>query len=126
MKKMVGHRFNDTKQFGKDHWSMFAYIECRCVDNKGILDRSHLRLDGRTYPTRLLGYFEDNLNPLLIINSHNDLDCADDLEDCGLVENIGTGFNRIYKMTKYGSKVASQLREHKANGGMFANFKEVM
>ena len=121
-KKMIGHRFSNTKQFGKDHWSMFAYIECRCVDNGGILDRSHLRLDGRTYPTRLFGYFENKENPNFTIISHNDLDCADDLEDIGFIKNIGSGMNRIYKLTKYGSEVAGRLRTHKTNGGMFSTF----
>ena len=32
------------KDWGKDHWSLLAYIECRCVDHKGILDKNHLRI----------------------------------------------------------------------------------
>lgn len=125
-KKIIAHRFSNTKQFGKDHWSMFAYIECRAVDNKGILDRNHLRLDGRKYPTRLFGYFENKENPLFTIQSHNDLDCADDLEDVGLIKNIGTGFNRIYKLTEYGKKIISDIRMHKSNGGSFATFHEML
>ena len=30
-------------EFGKDHWSLFAYIETRCVDHKGVLDLAHMR-----------------------------------------------------------------------------------
>jgi hypothetical protein len=124
-KEIIAHRFSDTTQFGRDHWSMFAYIECRCVDNQGILNKRHLRLEGRTYPTRLFGYFKDKTNPVLSINNHSDLDCADDLEDVGLIENDGTRFNRVYSLTKYGHKVVAQLRKHKASGGCFANFKEL-
>ena len=119
---MIGNRFRDTDKFGKDHWSMFAYIESRCVDNKGILDMRNVRLDGEQYPTRLYGWFEDKNNPSLEISGHNDLDCADDLEDVGLIENIGTGYNRVYKMTAVGSAVSGELRKHKANGGSYATF----
>ena len=30
-------------QWGKDHWSVFAYLECCAVDNKGIINNQHMR-----------------------------------------------------------------------------------
>ena len=125
------------EKFGKDHWSLFAYIETRTVDYGGILDKSHLRIkndmvrNSTPYPintswkpeygTRLKGYF-DKKDKKLQLPEHDDLDCFDDLEEAGLIENMGTGFNPAAKLTKFGISVASKLRNHKANGGYFSNF----
>lgn len=119
------------KDFGKDHWSLFAYIETRCVDHGGILDKLHLRIKNSVvkhptnmgwkpqYGTRLSGYFKDNSRQL---KNHDDLDCFDDLEEAGYIENMGTGLNPACKMTKLGYKVALKLRQHKASGEHFATF----
>lgn len=124
-------------EFGKDHWSTFAYIETCCVDHKGIIEFSRMRTNEKTHPfykdarscsfpwaesngTRLKSYFQDNS---LIDPEHDDWDCIDDLIDAGLLEWNGTGANPVFKLTKLGIKVAAKLREHKANGGYFANFE---
>jgi hypothetical protein len=31
------------EDFGRDHWSAFAYIEVRIVDHNGVARREHLR-----------------------------------------------------------------------------------
>ncbi len=129
------------KQFGKDHWSLLAYIETRCVDYKGVLDVAHLRVRnpaigsprmpfGRPewkpeYGTRLAGYFKEDgtTDKTRQILNHDDLDCADELEEAGYIENMGTGLNPAYKMTKLGNQVASLLRQHKADGKHYASFK---
>lgn len=128
------------KDFGKDHWGLFAYIETRCVDYKGVLDVDHLRIKNPAivnrapYPspegkqdwgTRLSGYFRDNEenDNTRQLPDHDDLDCIEDLETAGYIENIGTGLNPASKMTKLGIKVASLLRQHKADGNHFATFK---
>jgi hypothetical protein len=127
--------------FGKDHWSLFAYVETRCVDYKGILDKKHLRIKNEIdksgsdyyfsqaewkpeYGTRLFGYFKEDgtKDKYRQLENHDDLDCLEDLEDAGLIENIGTGLHPAVKLRKLGIAVASQLREHKTNGGMFATF----
>lgn len=127
--------------FGKDHWSLLAYIKTRCVDYKGVLDIKHMRTKNPAlastasifgpqawkpeYGTRLSGYFiEDggkNLDRQL--PDHDDHDCQEDFERLGLIENIGTGLNPAVKMTKRGLELAAQLDAHKANGGVFAYFK---
>jgi hypothetical protein len=124
-------------RFGKDHWSTFAYIETRCVDYKGVPDRAHMRCNENNHPglcdfrtpkwnpehgTRLHGYFEDRNNPDLFVAGHDDWDCADDLEEAGLIEIGGTGIHPIFKMTELGNKIAAQIRAHKASGKMFATF----
>ncbi len=39
------------------------------------------------------------------------------------ISNFGSGLNTAAQLTKLGKAIASQLREHKANDGNFANFE---
>lgn len=77
-------------EWGRDHWSTFAYLETRAVDHKGYLDCRQMRGgfygrpdDGTKYPTRLRGYGEDNSRK---VDGHNDYDCVADMIAEGLVE----------------------------------------
>jgi len=130
------------KDFGKDHWSLLAYIETRCVDYKGTLDMAHLRVKNPAiglgsyhapyqrskwkseWGTRLAGYFKEDgsKDEGRQIKRHDDLDCFDDLEDAGYIKNTGTGLNPACNMTKLGSQVASLLRQHKTDGKHYATF----
>lgn len=119
------------EKWGKDHWSVFGYIETRIVDHKGMPDIEHMRVDtdlhpqfgnracrdtgNKRYPTRL--------NDDTTLHPHDDWSCLDDCEALGLLENIGTGINRVYKLTDRGSRCAAALRKHKANGGVFHTFR---
>jgi hypothetical protein len=141
-----------VEDFGRDHWSLFAYLETRCVDYKGTVNGAHLRhnpakrpavvgSDTRglsalvagghrwkpEYGTRLRGFWKDGggTDPSRQIEDHDDIDCLEDLEEAGLVKNEGSGLNPLIRMTKEGSRVAGLLREHKANGGNFAEFEIV-
>lgn len=129
------------EQFGKDHWSLLAYIETVCVDNKGVPDLTRMRCNPQrhpglvihgthghaewcdTYSTRLFGFFDAEDKTRFILPDHDDHDCMNDFEAAGLVENIGTGINPVYKLTVYGLTVSGWLRQHKAQGGGFASFK---
>lgn len=129
------------KDFGKDHWSTFAYIETCCVDSRGIPNRERMHCDPTIHPgltnsanvmfqdqpgapTRLSGYFLPNGNkdPGRAVSAHDDWSCAEDLEAAGLIEWNGTGINPVFKMTAHGLAVAARLRAHKAGGGHFATF----
>jgi len=116
------------EKFGKDHWSTFAYAECRIVDNKGVPKKEHMRCDidrhpghahrgsgQQKYPTMLKGGVK--------LHDHDDWDCIDDLEAAGFIETLGTGINPVWKLTKKGKEVAGLLRGWKADGGMFAKFQ---
>ncbi len=114
------------QNFGKDHWSTFAYVETRNVDHRGVLAFPHLRCvaarhplydhghDASDYPTRL----KDGAT----ISNHDDWDCIADLVAAGLLEDVGTMVNPLFTMTPFGTKVASALREWKTKGGSFATF----
>lgn len=106
-------------EFGRDHWSTFAYAECRIVDNDGMINKNHMRCnwarhplfrhpgcDAVKYPTRLKDGVE---RP-----DHDDWDCLDDLEQEQLLVNVGTGMNRVYELTDLGRVIAAQLRAHMA------------
>lgn len=108
----------NIEEFGKDHWSTFAYAETLAVDsgNKGwiIPEIKRMRMDGVRYGTRL---------KTRIVEGHNDFDCLDDFVRIGLLTDEGTGFTRAFKLTELGYNVASKLRRHKAEGGNYKDFK---
>lgn len=116
------------EQFGKDHWSTFAYAECCCVDNRGRLDNRRLRINEGKRPIKSNGLGWDPRYGTMVKDgsipdsAHDDIDCLDDLERAGLIEQIGTLINPVVKLTKRGMRVAAKLREHKATGGQFATF----
>lgn len=138
------NRFIGIEHFGKDHWSLLAYVECRCVGNDGVVDHQHLRINPERhvpinrprnpnnwepkYGTRLKGYFLATLFGMDItdhsrkIEWHDDWDCMEDLEGAGLVK-TGTYISGIVRLTEKGQKIASQIRDHKARGGAFATFE---
>lgn len=122
--------------FGRDHWNLLAYVESRCVDDKGLPDLRHMRSNPVSHPglsprgqgfggwkpeyaTRLKGHTKES--PVLR-RGHDDWDCADDLAHAGLIEIEGTGINPVWSMTKLGSSVAAALRQHKAGGGLYSTF----
>lgn len=80
--------------FGKDHWSTFCYVETRCVDHKGFIEKPKMRTDaarhpllahvtpfstfsGKDYPTILYGGAQ--------LKDHDDWDCLADLEAAGFL-----------------------------------------
>jgi len=129
-------------KFGKDHWSLLAYVECCCVDGRdgvGALDHARMRSKhGKSsvgcwkpqYSTRLKGFFEyeHRADPQaaiaagFMLSDHDDFDCLVDLESAGLLE-ILSSTNRLVKLTPAGIAVAAEIRQHKAGGAHFATFK---
>lgn len=123
------------KNWGKDHWSMLAYLETLAVEHEGIAqpDPSRMRTNRKThagtgggitpygsemdasekYPTKLKKGE---------LKGHDDWDCAEDLAEAGFLESIGSGVNPAYTFTDKGRLVTSKLREHKMSGGVFHNF----
>jgi len=116
-------------QFGKDHWSTFAYAETCCVDNRGRLDIRRLRVNESKRPIRSNGlgwqpsWGTRTKDGKIPDPTHDDIDCLDDLEREGLIEWIGTLINPAVKLTDKGKVVAAALRRHKADGGQFSTFE---
>lgn len=117
------------EQWGKDHWSTFAYIETRTVDYRGVPEIQHMRCDGDRHPqfdhmTRrgMGGTKYPTIYKGGKLQDHDDWDCLDDCELLGLLENKGTGLHRVYKLTALGRLLAAQLRAHKAAGFQFHDF----
>ena len=122
------------KEWGKDHWSTFAYAETLAVDGgkKGLIipNRSRMRTNEKIHP-HLVGVSFGNVGgseyPTRLkereIKDHDDWDCLDDAVKEGLLTDEGTGLNRAFRLTKSGKEIANQLRNHKAEGKSFSEFK---
>ena len=117
------------ENWGKDHWSLLAYIETCCVDYGGKLDLKKMRVNNNKCPFgngNGFGWENAWSSPLkdgTLIDGHDDLDVLDDLIKEELCENIGTEINPMIKLTERGLKVTQDLRVHKINGGTFKEFK---
>jgi len=118
------------ERFGKDHWSTLAYIETRIVDHGGEPGKEHMRCDpdlhpGQTNSANRLGgktKYATRLAGGEVLGNHDDWSCIEDMEAHGILENIGTGAQPIYRLTDYGMIVANALRNHKAAGGNWGDF----
>ena len=126
-------------RFGKDHWSLLAYVETRCVDsigNTGTLDPLRMRCNPKRHPMMAVSRFgERKWEPTYgtrlrmtrtgrvpQLRTHDDWDCLEDLDAAGLVEVVSL-VNGFVRMTSSGLKIAATLRAHKAEGGVFATFR---
>ena len=121
-------------KWGKDHWSTLMYLETLAVDHKGLAKpvNARMRTNEIRHPHLLgnPGFSSDALNgsgyPTRLndgeVKGHDDWDCVDDAIEERLIEDVGTGLNRVYKFTKLGKKVIAELREFKQEGGQFRDF----
>ncbi len=135
-----GDDYVPVEQFGKDHWSTFAYLETRAVDHSGVVENARMRVharlhrefvhpmfasinDGSAYPTRL----KDGELP-----SHDDYSCLEDMVAAGLLtaewrvkyhgRTFGNSECRV-RLTARGQGIAAKLRAHKMSGGSFSDFR---
>lgn len=127
-----------VKDFGKDHWSLLAYVEYRAVNHGGVLNIQHLRTKNKAisttplgqnfwkpeYGTRLFGYWKedgttDESKKLL---DHDDHDCLDDLEAEGFIKDVGTMINPFALLTDKGAEVCGRMAKHKSDGHHYATF----
>lgn len=135
VEKTIAEIVKETENWGKDHWSLLAYFETRCVDHKGKPDFAHMRINSKKRPisngtikdTMFERSWEKTYGTKLkdgkIPNTdHDDYDVMEELEKIGFINNVGTGLHPIIKLTKLGKKVATLIREHKMKEN--ANFND--
>ncbi len=114
--------------FARDHWSTFLYIETCVVDHGGAVVRDRMRCDPKRHPLMAHSVSLGGVTPStrlkdnVYLHEHDDWDCADDLEDAGLVEYTGAGMSPRFALTDAGWRVATELRRHKAAGGAVQDF----
>lgn len=137
------------ENFGKDHWSLLAYIACRVESHQagdavgvGTLDKEQIRCNPErheihavsraghertwkpSYGTRLAGFWKEGggTDPALQMPDHDDWDCLDDLEAAGIIEVLSEA-NAFVRITEAGLQVYGALTQHKASGGNFSEFR---
>jgi hypothetical protein len=124
--------FIPREQWGRDHWSVLAYLETRAVEREPI-DFERLRINPARHPERagtekLRGkrvwrpewgtrLRDDTRSP-----DHDDWDCVEDLQRAGLVVVTGGVLDARPGLTTEGWVAIQALRRHKAVGGSFATF----
>lgn len=132
--------------WGKDHWSTLAYIETVMVECGGFqigLDarmrsnRRHLRVMHQQCPRPKRAAGRDSsltvamdpnggsrLRDGSTVPNHDDWMCVQDMAYAGLftVGPADVEPGETLHLSTLGRQVASQLREHKAAGGQFADF----
>ena len=125
------------ERWGKDHWSVFAYVETCVVDRNGRLDNRRIQATLNRHPAHAGGRADgsqvDGTKYSIRLRNgetmpgadYDEWDCLDDLEWFGLIENTGTGLNRLYRITPLGENLAQQVRANKGRGGSFAAFEPV-
>lgn len=111
---------NAVESFGKDHKSTLLYIETRCVDHGGLVDKRHLRCNPTRHPQFAHdgGWSDEHstrwakgVEPIM---GHDDWDCIDNMVDAGLIEWNGTGVHPRFALTEFGWQAAHLLRRQRA------------
>jgi hypothetical protein len=114
--------FVPVAQWGRDHYSTFAYI-CNCVVNHGgVLSRDRMRCNVDIHPGltgRYHALFANESRPHYptrlkdgTLDDHDDWSCAEDLEAAGLLVWEGTGVNPVFALTEAGWAVWYRLERH--------------
>jgi len=122
----------DISKWGKDHWSLLAYVETCCVERMG-LDYNRMRCNENKHPL-LRGAACCNIKWESIystrskeglIEGHDDWDCLEDLDNDGFIKILNTPsiLITVVEMTTKGTEAVHQIRKHKADGGTFTTFE---
>lgn len=112
-------------RFGRDHISTLLYIESRCVDNAGKLQKENLRCNQSRHPIHAHAIDDGSdgvWNPKYgtrlvdgtVLAAHDDWDCIDDLAAAGLVERHGSAMYPVFRLTDSGHAMVARLRKERA------------
>ena len=125
------------EKWGKDHWSVFMYVESICVnstDGIGSPDHRRIQTNHNRHPEKRNNNYHsspDGADFGIRLNDGTELpgpdydewDCIRDLECYGFLRDIGTGIRPLYRITEKGNALAAALRKHKTGGGMLVDFR---
>lgn len=139
-----GDDYVSVDRWGKDHWSLLAYLESVAVDYGGKVDNLKMRVDPRVHlkfahhASRYGGDSPSYLKGGERLEKHDDFSCMEDLvaaefihaftkdksesEIDNAVVHGGLMSCRI-ELTDMGRVVSAALRKHKSDGGQFAEFE---
>jgi hypothetical protein len=117
------------KEFGKQHWSLLAYIETQVVDRSFPIDHRRMSCNEKKRGISNGAPFgwdnkystENNKGEQLILG-HDDIDCFEELESEGYIKNQGTLLNMYPSITDKGWRACAELRKFKGNGGNYIDF----
>ncbi len=119
----------DTTLWGKDHWSLLAYLECRAVDHRGHVDMRPMRVNSvkRGFTNGASERWKPEYGTRLKDGSipnpdHDDIDVFQELEAAGLVQNPATDLNPCVQITPVGFEVVHLIRQAGAAGGRYKDF----
>lgn len=121
-----------TEQFSKDHWSTLAFVETRCVDDGGKLDKARMRCNLERHATFADMNHVRNwsvkygtiLKDGTVLPDHDDWDCLIDLAKEGYIHIIDIDDGTV-ELTDKGWMVAHQLRRHITHGN-YKDFEPVL
>lgn len=125
--------FIPVEKWGKDHWSLLAYIETCCVDQEGHFELVRIRVNPNTHPLCAVGKLSPRkwmpsygtiLNDGTVLEEHDDINCLNDLEKAGMIY-VKSLVNGFAQLSPLGIKVSALLREHKIAGKMYRDFRLV-
>lgn len=112
-----------VSQFGKDHWSLLAYLAAMFYSEKTI-GGQQMRCSPDN-PRRHIGGWKDEYSTQLRdgsrVSGHDDWDCLWDLEREGFV-GVLTGASGIFWLTTLGNNTALSIINHRRTGGKMADF----
>ncbi len=116
-------------EFGKQHWSLLAFIETQVVDKCFPLDYRRMSCNNKKRGISNGAPFswdddwstENNKSEKLILG-HDDIDCFEELEKEGFIKNEGTLLNMYPSITDKGWRACAELRKFKGNGGNYVDF----
>ena len=105
--------------FGKDHWSLLAYVSDRCtkgLQGVGMISQSSMRCNESRHPDLaskpLMAPWRQEQSTRTtekVINGHDDWDCLYDLQGADLIALVNIHCLSV-RMTPAGLQLSSRLR----------------
>jgi hypothetical protein len=105
--------------FGRDHWTTLLYLEHCITDHQGEPEREKMRCSVKRHPMLAAPHHTEPCHPTrlrdnVLLDSHDDWDCAHDMVNAGWLEELGTSMHPRFQLTDLGWQVAGAVRRLRA------------